>query len=812
MVKPQILSRGRRLQTRLVGGQIFMTRRKLSLLLIFFLLFCITQGISTVQVSGAPLSPYIMVIPEETLDPTIEPGMNYTISIYTDYSGDDVYSWEFSLTFNPSVLQMGFNTTDTWIGDNVTAVFTASRLPIPDSEKVYVDQTLMTRNVDYTITYETGEVTFTSAPSLGAEIKAVYMWTGLVNGDLISTAKNPSAAFVPGAFNNTAGTLSLTVAYLFYMAPPPPVVSGPGILAYITFRVVGYGFSDIILGQDTKLVGPAQPPEYLFPYIIIGADYPPGSTSPPYGSDHIGNGYFENIHDVAVVRLITPIAALQGDTVAVNVTVANGGNVTRTFNITVYANTTLVGNQTVTNLADGDITTLQFSWNTTTAIAGNYLINATAWLPPDDDPKDNIRTATTEIRTLHDVAVVSLEIPDEANIGDLATIEVTVANQGTFEENANLTIYYRPDIPFAPPPTVMNTTTFTMGKRPTSTAIQTNWNTTGLDNVSYNINATITIENLDEDLSDNTLLTPLTLNLGHDVSITSISAVPRVFVGETVAVNVTVQNVGGLNETLIDVKVTYGTVSIGSQQVTSLTIGNSVTLSFVWNTTGLNPQIYLVKAEAILGIDGDRTNNQKTALVVVAAPIGTLAGIVKDASGNPVDGASVTCSTYVNTTDSVGSYKLSNVLAGVYTITVSKNGYQLSSQANVRVVAGQTTILNFTLTLLPTSGHIIGTVTDASTGNPIEGAQVTAGDHSVSTNATGDYSIELAAGTYTLTVSMGGYESSSETDISVVAGTTTTVDFTLRPSEPLNILLYAAAIIVVIIVIAGIVVYIRKRK
>jgi hypothetical protein len=789
-----------------------MTRRKLSSLLIFFLLFCTIQGISTVQVSGAPLSPYIMVIPEETLDPTIEPGMNYTISIYSDYSGDDVYSWEFSLTFNPGVLQMGFNTTDTWIGDNVTAVFTASRAAIaPDSEKIYVDQTLMTRNVNYTITYETGEITFTSAPSLGAEIKAVYMWTGLANGDLISTAKNPSAAFVPGAFNNTAGTLSLTVAYLFYMAPPPPVVSGPGILANITFRVVGYGFSDIILGQDTKLVGPAQPPDYLFPYIIIGADYPPGSTSPPYGSDHIGNGHFMNIRDVAITDLITPTTALLGDTIAINVTVANEGNVTRTFNITVYANTTLVGNQTVASLAEGDITTLQFSWNTTTITAGNYIINATAWLPPDDDPKNNIKTATTEIKTLHDVAVVSLEIPDEANAGDLVTIKVTVANQGTFEENVNLTIYYRPDIPFAPPPAVMNTTTFTMGKRPTSTAIQTSWNTTGLDDMSYHINATITID-LDEDPSDNTLLTPITLNLGHDVSIASISAVSGVFVGETVAVNVTVQNVGGLNETLIDVKVTYGTVSIGSQQVTSLTIGNSVTLSFVWNTTGLNPQIYLVKAEAILGIDGDRTNNQKTALVVVAAPIGTIAGIVKDASGNPVDGASVTCSTYVNTTDSVGSYKLSNVLAGIYTITVSKNGYQPSSQANIRVVAGQTTSLNFTLTLLPTSGRIIGTVTDASTGNPIEGAQVTAGDHSVSTNATGDYSIELAAGTYTLTVSMGGYESSSKTDISVVAGTTTTVDFTLNPNEPLNILPYAAAIVVIVIVIAGIVVYLRKRK
>jgi hypothetical protein len=788
-----------------------MTRKKSLSLLIFLLLVSMPLSVNKVRVSAVPLSPYIMVMPEKTVDPTIEPGMNYTISIYTNYSGNDIWSWEFSLTFNPSVLQMGFNTTDTWIGDNVTVAFTASRAAVvPNSEKIYVDHVLTTKDVNYTIAYDTGEITFTIAPSLGAEVKAEYIWTGLANGDLISTAKHSSATFVPGTFDNTLGKLSRTVAYFFYLSPPPPTTSGPGTLAYITFSVVGYGSSDIILGQDTVLEGPAQPPDYLFNYHIIDAKEPPGRTSPPYGSDHVGNGHFENIHDVAVIRLITPATAIQGDSIAINATVANGGDVTRTFNITVYANTILVGNQTVNNLAGGDIATLAFNWNTTTMTAGNYIINATAWLPPDDDPKDNTKIATIEIKTLHDVAVISLEIPDEAFAGDLVPIKVTVANQGTFEENVNLTIYYRPEILHPPPPTVMNTTTFTLGKRPTSMTIQTNWNTTGLDNGSYKINATITID-IDEDPSDNILPKPMDLNLGHDVSITGVSATPKVFVGETVSISVTVQNVGGLNETLVEVKVTCGTEVIGSQQAPSLTVGNSVTLSFVWSTVGLQPGIYGIEAEAILDKDADQTNNRKTVTVVVATPVGIIAGTVKDASGNPIEGASVTCGSYVNTTKADGSYRLSNVLAGNYTVTFSKNGYQTSSQASIRVVAGQTTNLNFTLTPLPTTGHIIGTVTDA-TGNPIEGAQVTAGGNSVSTNATGGYSIELAAGTYNVTVSADGYQSSSGTDVHVVAGATTTVDFTLKPNEPLNILLYAAAAAGIIIVIAGTALYLRKRK
>jgi hypothetical protein len=88
---------------------------------------------------------------------------------------------------------------------------------------------------------------------------------------------------------------------------------------------------------------------------------------------------------------------------------------------------------------------------------------------------------------------------------------------------------------------------------------------------------------------------------------------------------------------------------------------------------------------------------------------------------------------------------------------------------------------------------------------------VTAGSSSVSTNSTGGYSIELAAGTYNVTVSANGYESSSETDVAVVAGATTTVGFMLRPNQPLNILPYAAAL-VIIVVIVGAAVYIQKRK
>jgi len=57
----------------------------------------------------------------------------------------------------------------------------------------------------------------------------------VTNGDLIVGG---SAMFLPGTFNNNAGELSVTGAF-FFMAGE--VVPGPGILANVTFTVVGLG-------------------------------------------------------------------------------------------------------------------------------------------------------------------------------------------------------------------------------------------------------------------------------------------------------------------------------------------------------------------------------------------------------------------------------------------------------------------------------------------------------------------------------------------------------------------------------------------
>ena len=453
-------------------------------------------SVNTIKVSAGEY-PAIYVDPPSVIDDTLQSGDNFTISIKTNCTNDDIFSYQFTLSYNPNVLNGGINKTETWagdgskkkfyltegpvacdsvkvyvngtlvtervegydewIGDGETGTFVTSKIPIvEESEEVYVNGSLQTRrtgprnetwtgdgsnktffttdkplieysetikmnftdtwvgnnkdqsfyttvkpvdydteevtvdgipqtrdvdytmdyglgnitftftpgkfvpikatywalrtrDTDYTLDYLTGNMTFTdppaagtmifaeysyghysidpywdigqisfetkiigapgvgaiinatylqdhhtvdeimrfvefttaNTPGVGAQIKVIYFYGGVTNGDLIT---GEDATFRPEPFNNTAGTLGPTAAKFYYWPGDPiPVTSGPGTLANVTFRVVGYGCSNITLGIQTRLTGWNS--TELF-YLIIDAETQP---------THIQHGYFSNV-------------------------------------------------------------------------------------------------------------------------------------------------------------------------------------------------------------------------------------------------------------------------------------------------------------------------------------------------------------------------------------------------------------------------------------------------------------------------------------------------------------------------------------
>ena len=65
---------------------------------------------------------------------------------------------------------------------------------------------------------------------------------------------------------------------------------------------------------------------------------------------------------------------------------------------------------------------------------------------------------------------------------------------------------------------------------------------------------------------------------------------------------------------------------------------------------------------------------------------------------------------------------------------------------------------------------------------PIVGATVTCGDVSATTYSSGYYSIQVSVGTHSVTASAPGYETSTQSGLTVLEGQTTTVNFQLAPN------------------------------
>lgn len=180
------------------------------------------------------------------------------------------------------------------------------------------------------------------------------------------------------------------------------------------------------------------------------------------------------------------------------------------------------------------------------------------------------------------------------------------------------------------------------------------------------------------------------------------------------------------------------------------------------------------------------------------------ASVAPGAGGHPGRGPE-----WVTFTDDQGNYTLSNVPAGDYLAVAVRAGLDADRQA-VTITAGQTLTQNFLLKphVLRT-GTVEGTVTDASSGKPIQGAIVAvlfspgppaggAGSSAgaganvcfvpglfrfhTKTDAQGRYSLVAPVGTWTIGVAASGYMSKTA-PVTVQAGATVTLDIALNPAH-----------------------------
>ena len=342
--------------------------------------------------------------------------------------------------------------------------------------------------------------------------------------------------------------------------------------------------------------------------------------------------------DVAVAGVTAPATVIQGSTAAIAVTVQNVGgvNVSASFDVVLTDATAgvTIGTQTIPGLGVGSNTTRTFNWTTTSAALGGHTLVATQKLADANAANDQGSRVVTVNAPSTDIAVTALNAPGSVIQGSTATVGVTVQNVGGVNVGATFNVV----LTDATAGMTIGTQAVTGLAVSASATRSFNWNTTPAALGSHTLVATQSLT--DDNAANNqrsatSTVTPKPL----DLALAAITAPGSVTLGDTAAVVVTVQNVGGQDVAAnFDVVLTDGSagnVTLGTQTITGLAVGASATRTFNWNTAGVALNGHILTATQKFA-DGNSSNNARAIMINVNPPnlhVGNLGGAA-DTSGS----------------------------------------------------------------------------------------------------------------------------------------------------------------------------------
>jgi PKD repeat protein len=433
-------------------------------------------------------------------------------------------------------------------------------------------------------------VTLTAVASLGVcQFNLTYdpqvlNWIGI---ELMPIPQYPTATMTVAS-----GSLAVNLNYVSVS-----VTGEPTPLVRVHFSVNAYGISQLNL-TDINLLDSQ------------------GNPIPCTKSD----GLFINIiRDVAVTNVVPASSWIyQGFIDNVNVTVANLGNLTETFSVSAWYNSTIIGTMPVNNLPHGAQTTVDIAWNTTGVPQGNYTITGTASLVPYEsyfNTTNNVYVdGTVQVLALiHDVAITDVTPTlSWAYVNLTVPINVTASNLGNVSESFSVTAYDNGS--------AISTIPVTNLANGTSTVLTFNWNTSGLAEGKYTISANASTVPFEYNTANNYLADGdvQILTAIRDVEIINVAAASAwsntwTYQGATVNVTVTAKNDGETTESFY-VTAYYNSNLLGNVSVTNLASGDTIAKVFAWNTTTATPNHnYTISGQAsLIPFEFNTTNNVLT--------------------------------------------------------------------------------------------------------------------------------------------------------------------------------------------------------
>jgi len=445
--------------------------------------------------------------------------------------------------------------------------------------------------------------------------------------------------------------------------------------------------------------------------------------------------------DIATTDITAPPSVVQGDTAHVIVTVKNVGEVDVGASFAVVLTDgwdgVTVGTGTVAGLAVGATTTVDIAWNTAGAAITGHTLFATQQLADDNSANNSIGISVGVTAPAPpgppppppppppspaDIALSGITAPARVTQGEVAPVVVTVQNVGGLDVSANFDVVLTDGFGGVP----IGTQTIP-GLAAGASATRTfNWNTAGVALNGHTLFATQKLA--DNNSANNTVGIGVIVNAPPttDVAVSGVSAPATVTQGNTAAIAVTVQNVGGLNVgTSFDVVLTDATagVMIGTQTLTGLAVGANTTRTFNWNTTSAALGSHTLVATHSL-TDANAANNEGSATITVNAPTTDVAVSGMTAPGSVPKGSTTTIGV---TVQNVGGL---NVTSFNVVLTDATGGVTIGTQsvAGLAVGASATRSFNWSTTSAALGGHTLvatQSLTDDNAANNQRSATVT---------------------------------------------------------------------------------------
>ena len=298
------------------------------------------------------------------------------------------------------------------------------------------------------------------------------------------------------------------------------------------------------------------------------------NPSPPQPSEDIALSY----------AYLYPSKVHVGETVNVTVGATNLGNSSETFVVSVNANNLPIVNWSVAGLEPGNMTNLEFIWNTTGYSPGNYSITAQADVLPNEFNTENnaLDVGTVEISLSPPFATFTFS-PLAPVVNETVTFDATNSTSGS----GNIVNYVWD---FGDGQSLASID-------PIVTHVFTN---KGL----FTVNLT-TVDS--EDLNDTAWgLVNVYEFGGHDVAILGVNSETNwVYQGNLLNITVAVVNKGNFSES-VEVRLYYNLTAneqIGTKNL-ALDVSGTGTLVFAWNTSQV-PYCHNYTITAIAGIQSD---------------------------------------------------------------------------------------------------------------------------------------------------------------------------------------------------------------